>query len=231
MNHIGYSRPSQPSSQYRTNPAGGYHGQHDNIQNINKHSFHWTIFWGFPSSQWKSIRCSVCRNKTGQLGHLVDSKLSFKIIIVAAMWGLFNIWSKVKLENLSRFFQYLTKTISLQPLTGFQANGPSLEYNVQWRQKDMDEGWSSKTVSNVSQFVVSGTPIYVPYEAKVYALNDYGSGPDPEVVNGYSGEDCEWTACLTFHFSGVCVRVHTTAFDHCLWSFFNLLNILQTRVH
>lgn len=62
----------------------------------------------------------------------------------------------------------------------------------------MDEDWSSKNVANVSQFVVSGTPTYVPYEIKVQAVNDYGSGPEPEAVIGYSGEDCEQTDNIHF---------------------------------
>ncbi len=62
---------------------------------------------------------------------------------------------------------------------------------MQWRQKDVDEDWSSKTVANVSSFVVSDTPTYVPYEFKVQAFNDYGAGPEPGVVIGYSGEDRE----------------------------------------
>jgi len=64
---------------------------------------------------------------------------------------------------------------------------------VQWRQKDVDGDWSSKTVANVSQFVVSGTPTYIPYEIKIQALNDYGNAPEPDVTVGYSGEDCEST--------------------------------------
>lgn len=59
----------------------------------------------------------------------------------------------------------------------------------------MDEDWSSKTVANASQFVVSGTPTYVPFEIKVQSLNDYGNGPEADVVTGYSGEDCESTKC------------------------------------
>lgn len=55
----------------------------------------------------------------------------------------------------------------------------------------MDEDWSMKNVANVSQVVVSGSPTYVSYEIKVQAINDYGSGPEPEIVTGYSGEDCE----------------------------------------
>lgn len=82
----------------------------------------------------------------------------------------------------------------VQPLTGFQSNGPGLQYRMQWRQKDVDQEWSSETVANVSQFVISGAPIYAAYEITVQALNDYGSGPEPEVAIGYSGEDCELTA-------------------------------------
>lgn len=57
----------------------------------------------------------------------------------------------------------------------------------------MDEDWSTKNVANVSELVVPGTPTYVPYEIKVQAINDYGEGPQPHVVIGYSGEDCEST--------------------------------------
>ncbi|MEQ2206493.1 hypothetical protein XENOCAPTIV_030132, partial [Xenoophorus captivus] len=71
----------------------------------------------------------------------------------------------------------------------FQSNGPGLEYKVQWRQKDVEDDWTSKNVVNVSQLIVSGTPTYVPYEIKVQAFNDYGNGPEPAVVIGFSGED------------------------------------------
>ncbi|XP_026774959.1 neuronal cell adhesion molecule a isoform X12 [Pangasianodon hypophthalmus] len=79
--------------------------------------------------------------------------------------------------------------ISWKPLMGLQSNGPGLQYIVMWRQKDLDKEWSSVTVANVSKFVVSGTPTFVPYEVKVQALNDYGHGPKPGVITGYSGED------------------------------------------
>lgn len=73
---------------------------------------------------------------------------------------------------------------------------------MQWRQKDVDEDWSFKNVANVSELVVPGTPTYVPYEIKVQALNDYGDGPEPAAVIGYSGEDCESAAVSlqTIHF-------------------------------
>ena len=47
-------------------------------------------------------------------------------------------------------------------------------------------------MANVSRHVVTETPTYAPYEVKVQAVNDYGSGPDPQLVLGYSGEDCEY---------------------------------------
>uniref|UniRef100_A0A667WM28 Neuronal cell adhesion molecule n=1 Tax=Myripristis murdjan TaxID=586833 RepID=A0A667WM28_9TELE len=71
----------------------------------------------------------------------------------------------------------------------WKANGPGLQYKVMWRQKEVDEEWASETVANVSQFVVSGTPTFVPYELKVQALNEYGAGPEPAVAHGHSGED------------------------------------------
>ncbi|KAJ8373250.1 hypothetical protein AAFF_G00266970 [Aldrovandia affinis] len=79
--------------------------------------------------------------------------------------------------------------ISWKPLTGLQANGPGLQYKVIWRQKDVDKDWTSVTLANVSKFVVSGTPTFVPYEVKVQAVNEYGSGPEPLVHIGHSGED------------------------------------------
>uniref|UniRef100_A0A672SID3 Neural cell adhesion molecule L1 n=1 Tax=Sinocyclocheilus grahami TaxID=75366 RepID=A0A672SID3_SINGR len=71
----------------------------------------------------------------------------------------------------------------------FNSNGPGLQYKVSWRQKDLDPQWTSLTLANVSQYVVTGTPTFAPYEVTVQAVNDYGSGPRPEVVLGYSGED------------------------------------------
>ncbi|XP_067236507.1 neuronal cell adhesion molecule isoform X4 [Chanodichthys erythropterus] len=79
--------------------------------------------------------------------------------------------------------------ITWKPLTGLQANGPGLLYKVMWRQQDVEEEWTSVSVANVSKFVVSGTPTFVPYEVKVQAQNDYGHGPKPAAVIGYSGED------------------------------------------
>ncbi|XP_044041644.1 neuronal cell adhesion molecule a isoform X1 [Siniperca chuatsi] len=143
VNRFGYSQPSPPSSQYRTNPAAPDENPSD-VQGVGT-----------------------------EPGNLV---------------------------------------ISWTPLTGFQSNGPGLEYKVQWRQKDMDEDWSSKNVANVSQFIVSGTPTYVPYEIKVQALNYYGNGPEPEVVIGYSGEDLPLSAP-----DSVQVMVHNSTLAEVHW--------------
>uniref|UniRef100_A0A672R5R9 Neuronal cell adhesion molecule n=1 Tax=Sinocyclocheilus grahami TaxID=75366 RepID=A0A672R5R9_SINGR len=79
--------------------------------------------------------------------------------------------------------------ITWKPLMPLQANGPGLQYKVMWRQQGIEKDWTSVSVANVSKFVVSGTPTFVPYEVMVQALNDYGLGPKPGAVIRYSGED------------------------------------------
>ncbi|XP_047245990.1 neuronal cell adhesion molecule a isoform X4 [Girardinichthys multiradiatus] len=125
QNEVGYSNPSDPSAQYRTNPSA----PDENPTNV--------------------------KGAGTEPGNLV---------------------------------------ISWRPLTGFQSNGPGLEYKVQWRQKDVEDDWTSKNVVNVSQLIVFGTPTHVPYEIKVQAFNDYGNGPEPAVVIGFSGEDLPLSA-------------------------------------
>ncbi|XP_034433542.1 neuronal cell adhesion molecule a isoform X13 [Hippoglossus hippoglossus] len=143
QNLVGYSGPSQPSRQYRTNPAA-------------------------PDENPSDVR-----------GVGTES------------------------DNL---------VISWTPLTGFQSNGPGLEYKVLWRQKDMDGDWSWKNVANISRFVVTGIPTFVPFEIKVQAMNDYGSGPEPEVLIGYSGEDLPLSAP-----ESVQVMVHNSTLAEVHW--------------
>ncbi|XP_044887820.1 neuronal cell adhesion molecule isoform X5 [Mauremys mutica] len=81
-----------------------------------------------------------------------------------------------------------------EPLKGFQSNGPGLQYKVSWRQKDVGDEWTSVIVANVSKYIVSGTPTFVPYEIKVQALNDLGYAPEPAEVIGHSGEDLPMVA-------------------------------------
>ncbi|XP_075766618.1 neurofascin isoform X3 [Pelodiscus sinensis] len=78
--------------------------------------------------------------------------------------------------------------ITWTPLNATQAYGPDLRYIVKWRQRDTRESWSNVTV-RTTRHVVWNTPIYVPYEIKVQAENNFGRAPEPDVVIGFSGED------------------------------------------
>ncbi|XP_062277337.1 neuronal cell adhesion molecule-like isoform X3 [Scomber scombrus] len=107
--------------------------------------------------------------------------------------------------------------ISWKPLSGLQSNGPGLHYKVMWRQKSIDSEWTAVTVANNSKFVVSGTPTFVPYELKVQAVNDHGSGPEPAISHGYSGEDLPVAAPENVHvvvLNSTLVEVHWDAVPH-----------------
>lgn len=71
------------------------------------------------------------------------------------------------------------------------AFGPNLRYIVKWRRRETRETWNNVTVWG-SRYVVGQTPVYVPYEIRVQAENDFGKGPEPDTIIGYSGEDCEY---------------------------------------
>ncbi|KAL0608962.1 Neurofascin, partial [Plecturocebus cupreus] len=78
--------------------------------------------------------------------------------------------------------------ITWTPMNATSAFGPNLRYIVKWRRRETREAWSNVTVWG-SRYVVGQTPVYVPYEIRVQAENDFGKGPEPESVIGYSGED------------------------------------------
>ncbi|XP_025908967.1 neurofascin isoform X13 [Nothoprocta perdicaria] len=78
--------------------------------------------------------------------------------------------------------------ITWTPLNATQAYGPNLRYIVRWRRRDPRGSWHNETVKT-PRHVVWNTPIYVPYEIKVQAENDFGRAPEPDTVIGYSGED------------------------------------------
>uniref|UniRef100_A0A8C9ZAN2 Neural cell adhesion molecule L1 n=1 Tax=Sander lucioperca TaxID=283035 RepID=A0A8C9ZAN2_SANLU len=78
--------------------------------------------------------------------------------------------------------------ITWEPLLDLERNGPNLHYNVWWRRKDLGEEWSNVTTVG-SKHVVHNTETYVPYEIKIQARNEFGQGPESNVVIGYSGED------------------------------------------
>jgi len=69
-----------------------------------------------------------------------------------------------------------------------ERNGPGLEYKVSWRQRGVEADWNEEMVKKHS-LTLRNTPTFVPYEIKVQAVNNLGSGPEPNVTIGYSGED------------------------------------------
>ncbi|NXT29092.1 NCHL1 protein, partial [Syrrhaptes paradoxus] len=75
-----------------------------------------------------------------------------------------------------------------EPLKPIERNGPGLEYKVSWRQRGVEADWNEETVKKHS-LTLRNTPTFVPYEIKVQAVNNLGSGPEPNVTIGYSGED------------------------------------------
>uniref|UniRef100_A0AAY4DK66 Neural cell adhesion molecule L1 n=1 Tax=Denticeps clupeoides TaxID=299321 RepID=A0AAY4DK66_9TELE len=78
--------------------------------------------------------------------------------------------------------------ISWRPLSNMQRNGPNLHYVVRWRRRFVEEHWNEFSTSS-TKHMVHNTEIYVPYEIKVQAINDFGPGPESSVVVGFSGED------------------------------------------
>ncbi|XP_066060001.1 neurofascin isoform X10 [Chamaea fasciata] len=78
--------------------------------------------------------------------------------------------------------------ITWTPLNATQAYGPNLQYIVRWRRREPRGSWHNETVRG-ARHVVWNTPIYVPYEIKVQAMNDFGRAPEPDTYIGYSGED------------------------------------------
>ncbi|XP_016892088.1 neurofascin homolog (chicken) a isoform X11 [Cynoglossus semilaevis] len=78
--------------------------------------------------------------------------------------------------------------ITWEPLLDLERNGPDLQYDVWWRRKDTGEEWNNVTTEG-TKHVVHPTNTYVPYEVKIRARNEFGPGPESNLVIGYSGED------------------------------------------
>lgn len=78
--------------------------------------------------------------------------------------------------------------VFVQPLLDLERNGANLHYSVWWRRKDVAEDWNNVTTVG-TKHVVHNTETYVPYQIKIQARNEFGSGPESNVVIGYSGED------------------------------------------
>lgn len=76
-----------------------------------------------------------------------------------------------------------------------EQNGPGLEYRVTWKPQGAPVEWEEETVTNHSLRVMTPA-VYAPYDVQVQAINRLGSGPEPQAVILYSGEDCK---CCTRH--------------------------------
>ncbi|XP_013917832.1 PREDICTED: neural cell adhesion molecule L1-like protein isoform X2 [Thamnophis sirtalis] len=98
-----------------------------------------------------------------------------------------------------------------EPLKPMEHNGPGLEYKVNWKQQDTNE-WEEETVQK-HFLVLQNTPTFVPYDIKVQAVNKYGSGPEPNILTGYSSEDIPEAAP-----SNVIVQVLNSSLAKVIWS-------------
>lgn len=124
-------------------------------------------------------------NKTPQLRQILAEKSSW-------FWGCFFLF----------FFSLSLLCLAPpKPLNATQAFGPNLRYIVRWRRRDPRGSWHNETVRS-ARHVVWNTPIYVPYEIKVQAENDFGRAPEPDTYIGYSGEDCEYCLRCRWGFEG-----------------------------
>ncbi|KAM7170269.1 neural cell adhesion molecule L1-like protein isoform 1-T2 [Macrochelys suwanniensis] len=99
-----------------------------------------------------------------------------------------------------------------EPLKPMEQNGPGLEYKVSWRQQGVETDWNEETVKKHS-LTLKNTPTFVPYDIKVQAVNNFGSGPEPNVTTGYSGEDIPDAAP-----SSVMVEVMNSTLVKVIWS-------------
>uniref|UniRef100_A0A8D2Q9L2 Neural cell adhesion molecule L1-like protein n=1 Tax=Varanus komodoensis TaxID=61221 RepID=A0A8D2Q9L2_VARKO len=98
-----------------------------------------------------------------------------------------------------------------EPLKPMEHNGPGLEYKVNWRQQDVAE-WEEETVQK-HFLVLQNTPTFVPYDIKVQAVNNFGSGPEPNIITGYSSEDIPEAAP-----SNVIAHVINSTLAKAIWS-------------
>uniref|UniRef100_A0A8C7TYG7 Neural cell adhesion molecule L1 n=1 Tax=Oncorhynchus mykiss TaxID=8022 RepID=A0A8C7TYG7_ONCMY len=105
--------------------------------------------------------------------------------------------------------------ISWEPLLNTEQNGPNLHYSVWWRRKDTGEEWNNVTTVG-AKHIVHDTETYVPYEIKLQARNDFGPGPESNIIIGYSGEDKPTAPPTDLHVSNIDstkVNVHWTPVD------------------
>ncbi|XP_072454750.1 neural cell adhesion molecule L1-like protein isoform X4 [Notamacropus eugenii] len=78
--------------------------------------------------------------------------------------------------------------IKWEPLKSMEQNGPGLEYRVTWRQQGVPSEWSDELATDNTLRVMTSS-VFTPYDVKVQAINQLGSGPEPQTITVYTGED------------------------------------------
>ncbi|XP_063116338.1 neural cell adhesion molecule L1-like protein isoform X2 [Cavia porcellus] len=110
--------------------------------------------------------------------------------------------------------------IKWEPLKSMEQNGPGLEYRVSWKPQGAPVEWEEETVTNHTLRVMTPS-VYAPYDVQVQAINQLGSGPEPQSVVLYSGEDYPDTAPVV-----VSVDIINSTLVKVTWS-----TIPKDRVH
>lgn len=100
--------------------------------------------------------------------------------------------------------------------------GPDFRYRVFWRQSvGNGPDWHHQEVSH-NYFVVNNTKTFTPFEIKVQAVNNLGSGPESQPRIGHSGEDSEWNGLKYIRIWG------TLSGNHCILMRTLLLSLRQS---
>ncbi|XP_073669092.1 neural cell adhesion molecule L1.1 [Paramisgurnus dabryanus] len=73
-------------------------------------------------------------------------------------------------------------------------NGPGFKYMVYWRQASGNDPYWKESIVSGPPLIVNDTGTFIPFEIKVLAVNDEGTGPDPVIKLGHSGEDIAFEA-------------------------------------
>ena len=100
--------------------------------------------------------------------------------------------------------------VCIQPVSREEQNGPGFHYVVRWRdherrtthgRRDTTQGNGSvsgrhsefeerRVAANITELVLGGLPVFVPYDVYVVSVNDIGPAvTTPRLVVIYTGED------------------------------------------
>ncbi|CAN9516135.1 unnamed protein product [Ophioblennius macclurei] len=82
-----------------------------------------------------------------------------------------------------------TLLVTWQKMDKRQFNGPDFQYRVLWRRVvGSGPNWHVNFTTE-PPFVISDVGNFSAFDIKVQAVNEYGDGPEPDTIIGYSGED------------------------------------------